>query len=85
MIRENWPVTTEDYSQLGALNQLQGAEGPKSFRQVGTKMTHSQPKERREDVNEPLLTRSEARDDFLRCNVTGDECWVCYFQPETER
>jgi histone-lysine N-methyltransferase SETMAR len=43
-------------------------------------------KERRVDVCEILLRRYEAEEDgFLHCIVTGDECWVHYFQPETKR
>lgn len=56
-----------------------------SARWVPRQLTHEM-KVCRVDVCQMLLDRYEAEgDDFLDRIVTGDECWVHYFQPESKR
>jgi len=55
-----------------------------SARKVPHQLT-AELKERRVDACQELLKRFEAGGGFLGRTVTGDETWVHYHQPETEK
>jgi hypothetical protein len=85
VIRENWRVVA------GELKISQGSvhhviHDVLQYQKVSARWVPKQLipelKERRVDVCEILLRRYEAEGDgFLHLKVTGDECWVHYFQP----